>query len=130
MQRNDNLISPCHAINPSAKPRPIWDQSSRNPLERDAIGSPFFRSIALQTTRSAPSDFNGQAILACTALESQKRTQIGQRKTLQTSHLPIQSLKIHPFLQKKRGPAEIILHIILRFSVFFGFSPLQAVAFQ
>jgi hypothetical protein len=34
------------------------------------------------------------------------------------------------FLQKNRGPTEIILHFFLRFYTFWGFFPLQAIAFQ
>jgi hypothetical protein len=51
-------------------------------------------------------------------------------KHLAISNLQIPPLKIHPFLQKNRGPTETILHFFSRFFVFLGFFHLQAVAFQ
>jgi hypothetical protein len=52
------------------------------------------------------------------------------RKPLVFSHLKIPSLEIRPFLQKNRGPTEIILHFFLRFSTFSGFFPPQPIASQ
>ena len=52
------------------------------------------------------------------------------RKTLEISNLHISPLKFRPFWQKNRGPTETILHFFSRFSGFWAFFPLQAIAVQ